>query len=89
MEVLPHALDAVGVGAVGREKVKHDATAQGSERVVREMRGADAVVVDDEMNPSSASVLTREEPEQLAEERHDATLMAARNIQSRTILGFR
>ena len=41
VEVLPDALNAVGVGAIGRQEVEHDATAERSERSLRAARRMD------------------------------------------------
>ncbi len=54
VEVLPDALDAVRVGAVGRQEVQDDAAAELFESALRDAGGVDAVVVDDEVDPSRA-----------------------------------
>src|SRR5579863_2768665 len=69
VEVLPHALDPVGVGAVGRQEVEHDPSAEGLEGAARELSGVNAVVVHDEVHATSTAVAAGEQPEQLTEER--------------------
>jgi hypothetical protein len=69
VEVLPDALDAVGVRAIGRQKVQHDMTAEGVEGFTGETGGVDAVVVYDEVHAARVSVTAEEQHEQLAEER--------------------
>jgi len=69
VEVLPDALDAVGIWAVGRQEVQDDAATEGGEGLAREPGLVDAIVVDDEVHTARASVAAGEQPEQLAEER--------------------
>src|SRR5580658_5640188 len=56
VQVLPDALDAVGVGAVGGQKVEQDSAAQGVEQASNGVRLVHAVVVDDEMDAASPRV---------------------------------
>src|ERR1700721_4010935 len=69
VEVLPDALDPVGIRTVGRQEVEHDSSAEGLEGPVRLVRRVDAVVVHDEVHAASTAVAAGEEPEQLTEER--------------------
>src|SRR5260370_2329557 len=69
VQVLADALDAVGVGAVGRQEVQDDAATEAGEGLARETGLVDAVVVEDEVDAARASIATGEQPEQLAEER--------------------
>src|SRR5579883_1683590 len=69
VQVLPDALDAVRVGAVGRQEVQDDAATERGEDVARAVRGVDAVVVEHEMDATGTPVAARQQPEQLAEQR--------------------
>src|SRR5580704_11840660 len=68
MQVLPYALDTVEVGAVWRQEVKDDATAERLESVAGAASAVDAIVVHDQVHPACASIAAREQPEQLTEE---------------------
>src|ERR1700678_3695474 len=81
MQVLPDAFDAVGVGAVGRQEVQHDTTAEGVEDLAGASRGVHAVVVEDKMDTPCAPVAAGEQPEQLAEER-DVLVGGAGGVQA-------
>ena len=50
VKILPDALDAVRVGAVGRQEVQHDAAVEFFEGALRDAGGVDAVVIDDEVD---------------------------------------
>src|SRR5258708_15371121 len=69
VQVLPDALDTVGVGAVGRQEVQHDATAESGESFAGAASLVDAVVVDDEVDAACASIVAGQQPEQLAQDR--------------------
>src|SRR5271170_5607371 len=69
MEVLPDALDAIGIGTVRREEVQNDPAAERVENATSRVRRVDAVVVDDEVDSADAAPIAgSEEPQQLAEE---------------------
>ena len=57
VEVLPDALDAVGVGAVGRQEVEGDAVTEGLEGASGRLRRVDGVVVDDEVDSPHARIV--------------------------------
>src|ERR1700722_5940017 len=78
VEVLPDALDPIGVRAIGRQKVEHDPAAEGLQGAVREISGVNAVVVYDEVHATSTAVTAGEEPEQLTEERRVLACSAGR-----------
>src|SRR5580658_888947 len=69
VQILPDALDAVGVGAVGRQEVKDDPATEGSQSFAGRVCLVDAVVVDDEVDAARAPVATGEQPKQLTEQR--------------------
>src|SRR5271154_520327 len=68
MEIEPDALDAVGVGAIGRQEVEHDASAQVAEQTQYSASLVHAVVVDDEMDAACARVVGREKSKQVTEQ---------------------
>src|SRR5579872_5761500 len=69
MQVLPNALDAVRVRAIGRQEMEYDAATESGEGLAGSSRLVDAVVVDDQVDAVGVSVPARDQPEQLTEQR--------------------
>lgn len=67
MQVQPHALDAVSLGAVERQEVKHDASTELLEGLAGLLAGMDGGVVQGEVDAAHVSVLARQAPKQLDE----------------------
>ncbi len=67
MQVLPGALDAVGVGAIGRKEVQEDAPTELFERTLGQPGGMNAVVVDDQVDALGAGVGLGQRPQRIAE----------------------
>ena len=68
MEVLPLPLDAVVVGAVGRQEVESDAAARLREVLLDGSGRVNAVVVEDDMDAAGFGVLVLQAVEQLEEQ---------------------
>src|SRR5260370_36599980 len=66
VQVLPDALDAVGVGAVGRQEVQDDAATEAGEGLGRETGLVDAVVVEEAGDAARAALGAGWRPEHLA-----------------------
>src|SRR6516165_7867978 len=60
--ILPDALDAVRVRAVGRQEMEHDAATESGEDLAGASRLVDAIVVDDQVDAFGASVPARNQP---------------------------
>src|SRR5512132_1506318 len=70
VEVLPDALDGVGVGTVGRKEVEDDAAAELREDTARRVGRVDAVGVDEEVDSLHPRVVAAgEESQEIAEQR--------------------
>src|SRR6266852_2804057 len=68
MQVLPDALDAVVVRAVGRQEVQDDAIFQVGELAENDVCRVDDVIVDHQMDLPSARIARREQSQQLAKQ---------------------
>lgn len=68
VQVEPHPLDAIALGAVRREEVEDESPAEMRERLERLLAGVNRGVVEDEVDTASAPVMTRQTPQQLDEE---------------------
>ena len=69
VEILPDTLDAIGIGAVGRQEMQNDAAAESLQGPLGQESRVNPVVVDDEVDAAGAAVAAGQESEQLAEER--------------------
>jgi hypothetical protein len=54
MKVEPDALDAIVVGTIGRQEAENDLAAEVGKNAFQQVTAVDAVIVEDDMNPSGA-----------------------------------
>lgn len=68
MQVLPEALDAIVVGAIGRQEMQDDSAAELGDVALRDVARVDDVVVEDDVDVLRSRVVEQELVEQAAEE---------------------
>ncbi len=81
VEVLPDALDAVGVWTIGRQEVKHDAVVERLEDALSRLGRVDAVVVDNEVNAAHRGAVPPVHELQQLTEQPRVFALGARRVQ--------
>ena len=62
VQVEPNALDAIVIRAVRRQKVEHDLAVELLDAAAGDLTGVNDVVVEDDMDSTSAAMLSDETP---------------------------